>query len=160
MGELSAGELSLGELFSNHDTPPSSEVAIFTWKISTVLNQMKNKFSDYYISSYGWLYLQFTSMSPQFPCVSQTKKKLFRSDKTYKKDAHCSDTDFLVPEFFCIFFLIFQIWSILYKTFVVNWYIPLFPLRPLHPPLGGSTTRPRMLLNWIPLANCLSCITG
>ena len=36
------------------------------------------------------------------------------------KDAQCSETDFLVQEFF-LRLLVFEIWSMLYSTFVVNW---------------------------------------
>ena len=36
---------------------------------------MKNQFSDFYFSSNDGLYLQFSSMSPQYPRASHTKKK-------------------------------------------------------------------------------------
>ena len=59
----------------NRQTRLPSEVTIFTWKMPIVVNRMKSQFSDFYFPSYGWLYLQFTSMSPQFLCASPTKKK-------------------------------------------------------------------------------------
>ena len=45
-------------------TLPRSEVAIFTWKMPTVLNWMKNQFSDFYFSRNDGLYLQFTGDTP------------------------------------------------------------------------------------------------
>ena len=36
------------------------------------------------------------------------------------KDAQCSETDFLVNEFFLLRFLFFETWSILYSTFLVD----------------------------------------
>ena len=44
--------------------PFPSEGAIFTWNMHTVLNRMKNKFSDFYFLIYGWLYLQLCQ-----PCL-------------------------------------------------------------------------------------------
>ena len=44
-------------------------------------------------------------MSPQFSNVSPTKKKnSFKIGQIYRKDAQCSETDFLFLEFFCPFF--------------------------------------------------------
>ena len=47
-----------------------SELAIFTWKIPTLLNRIKNQFSDFYFCIYNLL----VGTSSQFPCVSPTKK--------------------------------------------------------------------------------------
>ena len=78
---------------------------------------MENRFSDFYFSSYGRLYLQFTSMSAKFPCVSQTEKKnRSKMNKFYWKDAHRPETDFFVLEFFFVRLLVFEIWSILYMV--------------------------------------------
>ena len=51
------------------------------------------------------------------------RSKFLESSESYFfvwKDAQCSQTDFLVIEFF-LRFLIFEIWSFLYWTLVVNW---------------------------------------
>ena len=68
----------------------------------TVLNGMKNQFSDFYFVSYDRLYLQFT-------IKIKTKKNLFNSGQIYRKDAHCSENDFLVHELF--FFTTFSLWD-------------------------------------------------
>ena len=66
-------------------------------------------------------------------------------------------------------FLVCEFWSILYSKFVVNWgirrlyiakqnYVKGAPPPPLPQTprfLGGSTSRTRILLGWIPLANWL-----
>ena len=58
-----------------------SEVAIFTWKMPTKLNRMKNQYSDFcdiYFLSYGWFCLQFSSVTLIFKYVADQKwpKKL------------------------------------------------------------------------------------
>ena len=42
--------------------PLLSEVAIFTGEMPTMLNQMKNKFSDFYFLNCGCLYLQLNNV--------------------------------------------------------------------------------------------------
>ena len=46
-------------------SPAPSEVAIFTWMMPTVINRIKYQFSDFYFYSYGWLHLQFSSLTNQ-----------------------------------------------------------------------------------------------
>ena len=41
--------------------------------------------------------------------------------KIIPKDAQCSDTDSWAHVFFFVRFLVFELWLILYSTFVVNW---------------------------------------
>ena len=85
-------------------TQTPSEVAIFTWKMPNVLNRMKNLFSIlFYFSSYGWLNFQFTSMSP----CSEEQGALFHM---MRSETDCSETDFLVPEFF--FCATFSFWDV------------------------------------------------
>ena len=84
---------------------PLSELAIFTWKVLTMLKQMKNQcfdFSDFYLLRYGWLYLQFKVTHLHFQACHQSnnKKKSFKSGQIYRKDAQCSENYFLVHEFF------------------------------------------------------------
>ena len=110
-----------------------SNVAIFRWKMPTVLNWMKNRFSNFYFSSYSWLNLQFTSsMSPQFPRVSPTKIKIsLKSVQTVRKYAQCSETDFLFHEFFFVRVLVFEIWSILMQLWgEITSKLTISPKRP------------------------------
>ena len=44
-----------------------------------------------------------------------TEKKLCKSDLLIRKDAHCSENNFLVQEFFFVWLLVFEIWSTIYK---------------------------------------------
>ena len=97
--------------FGYADPHPPSELLPFSWKMRTVLNRMKNQFCDFFFS-YSWLYLQFT-VTYQF--CHRPKKKLFKIGQIYKKDAHCSENDFLVLEFFFVWILVFEIWSFLYS---------------------------------------------
>ena len=55
-------------------TPLLSEVAIFKWKMRTMLNQMKNHISDFYFLGYGWMYLQFTVTNLDFQLCPRQKK--------------------------------------------------------------------------------------
>ena len=73
---------------------PFSEVAIFTWKMRTVLKRMNNKCSNFYFSSYDWLYLQFYGDTSDFSSVSPTKKKTsFKSGQIYRKGAECAEAN-------------------------------------------------------------------
>ena len=85
---------------------PHQFYSYFLWQMRTVLNRIKNKYSDlcdFYFLSHGWLYLQFTKNFP-------TKKKMFRSDPIYWKDADYPENDFLVHDYFFCATLIF--WDI------------------------------------------------
>ena len=61
----------------------------------SVLNQMKNQFSDFYFLSYGWLYLQFTDVITGFSSryVTNPKKKSFQSGQIHRKDAQWAETN-------------------------------------------------------------------
>ena len=98
-----------------------SKVAIFTWKMSTVLKRMKNHksdFSDFYFLSYDL----------------SIKKKVFRSGQIYRKHEDCSKYDFIVPEFFFVRLLVFKIWSILYQK--IRFFFMSGGLYPLNPPFS------------------------
>ena len=121
-------------------------------KFHNVLERMKNQFS----------HLQF---------LRYVRSQFFESCEFVPKYQQFSETDFgLILQI-----LDFEIWMVLYSTFVVNWGHDKFrkqnyirgvrPPKPSGscdalPPTGGSTPRPRMLLDYIPLANWLSDITG
>ena len=46
-------------------------------------------------------------------CVNDQNKSSFKSGQIYRKDAHCSESDFLVHEYFFVRLLVFDILSIL-----------------------------------------------
>ena len=97
-----------------------SEVAIFAWKMRTVLNRMKNQFSDFshfYFLSYGWLYLRFTDDTPYFPSVSPTKKN-YENVAAIKMRNKLKLMKTLI--FLFLIFLFFELWSIFYSKFIEN----------------------------------------
>ena len=94
-------------------SPLSSEVVIFTLKIPTVLNRMKNKLSDFYLLSYGWLYKQCSSVLPQFPSVTPTKKIVQKLPNLQERCAILWN-GFFSSQVFFVLHSVFEIWSILY----------------------------------------------
>ena len=95
--------------------PPSPQVAMFTWKLSTVLNRIKNHFADFYFLSYGWLYLQFT-VTHQVWNSKHTKKKVGQKlSNVHKKKTKIRKWFFNSSVFF-VRLLVFEIWSILYQA--------------------------------------------
>ena len=76
----------------------------------------ENEFSDFYFSSYGWLYLQFTSVSPQFSSVSPTKKKMRSKVAKFTGKIRIALKRIFFHHFFVfVRLLVFKIWSILYS---------------------------------------------
>ena len=82
---------------------------------------MKNQFSDFYFSSYCWLYLQFTGDSPGFSSVFPTKKS-FKGGKIYRKDAQGAET---IEKYILAIFIfsvivafVLKILKIIYKIWV------------------------------------------
>ena len=75
--------------------PPSSisEMVQFSWKMPILLKRMKNQISEFYFLNYGWLYLQITGDATGFSSLLPTKKKSFKIDSTYGKDAQWSETN-------------------------------------------------------------------
>ena len=74
------------------DPPFLSEVPIFTWKMLTALNGMKNNVFDF-------SFCLFFRYGHQI--VTIWLKKSFRSSQIYKEDANLFDNDFLARKFFC-----------------------------------------------------------
>ena len=106
--------------FSQLEIMALSEVAIFAWKMRTVLNRMKNQFSDFshfYFLSYGWLYLRFTDDTPYFPSVSPTKKN-YENVAAIKMRNKLKLMKTLI--FLFLIFLFFELWSIFYSKFIEN----------------------------------------
>ena len=120
-------------------TPPSlspTEMAIYAWKIPTVLKRLKNQFSNFYFLSYGWLYLQFTGDTPWLPSLSPTKKKSFISGQIYMKNAQCPETNEKIN---FQFFTTFSFWDILKfrRKFFYFWHFLI-----MSEPSYESTNRP------------------
>ena len=97
-------------------TPPPSELIPFSWKLRTVLNQMKNHFSIFKFLSYGWLCLQFTGDTRIFKCVTDYNKKnmSFINGQIYRKYAQWAETN----EKSIFWFLFFEILYFLYSKLV------------------------------------------
>ena len=113
--------MGYGRIFPKYrySDPLPSEVAIFTWKIRTVLNQMKKQhydFCNFYLLSYDLLYLQFTKY------LLIKKMKLFKSVQIYRKEAYCSENYFFVHEFFVVRLWVLEIWSILCMVDFDVWF--------------------------------------
>ena len=87
----------------------TGKMAIFTGKMRNVLKRIKNQFSDLCDC------LVFELRSFNFDHFSKKAKK-----NVVLEDAQCSETDFWML-WTVVSFLIFEIWSILYSSFVVNW---------------------------------------
>ena len=92
--------------------PPEKWPYLRTWKMGTVLNRIKIIFQIipiyiFWVMAdflYGFVYnLRDT------PSVPPTNKiKLFKSGHMYRKDAHWTDNDFLVHDFFLVWLLVFR----------------------------------------------------
>ena len=84
-------------------SPPPSEVTICMKDAHSAESNEKLCISFFFI--YGWLHLQFTATHQ---VCHQPKKKFFKCGRIHRKDAHWSDYDFLVHNYFCI---IFNFWD-------------------------------------------------
>ena len=91
-------------------------MAIFTWKMHTVLNRIKNQFSDFYFLSYRWLYLQFTGDTCIFMCVTD-RKKYFISNQIYRREAQWAETN-EKSIFQFVRFSFFELWLIVFTIYM------------------------------------------
>ena len=131
------------------------EVAIFTWKKPTVLKRMKNKLSDFYYLSYGWLYLQFTGDTPSFLSVSPTKKNFFpKWPNLHESCAMCWNE-------WKVNFSIFNFWGMIDIWLILYWNSDFFHVKGALPPkplvfvgglcsnVGGSAPGPQARCFWL-----------
>ena len=106
---------------------PPSKVAIFSRKISTVLNWMKNIFSDFFLG----LWLIVFTIYGDTPIVPPTKKKMFKNSHIHKKDAQWAKA----IEKLIFRFLVFDMVDFVPKFFYVRGYA-----LPSHPFLWGAAS--------------------
>ena len=82
----------ISRLTSTFPFPAPSEVAIFTWNMRTVLNRMKNKFSDFIFLSYGdflpKMYQNLTNSEYKNSHISKTKNRTNRKTDFLFVSAH------------------------------------------------------------------------
>ena len=79
----------------------------------TVLNRMKNLVSIFPILIF-WVMADCIYNIQWRKVCHRSGKKFFKSVQIYRKDAHCSDNNFLISEFVFVRILVFDIRSILY----------------------------------------------
>ena len=140
---------------------PPSELLQFSWTMPTVLNRMKNQFSDFYFLSYGWLYLQFTVTHLDFQ-VCHRPNKIVQKWSNLQERCVMSWNEMKNKSSYFQFLRYGRFCTVIKKKLCTSLSPPflwgLVPVR--RSPHRGLRLRLRMLSDWISLANRLSRITG